>query len=93
MEENKLYKILITGHVQGVGYRWRATAEARILGIKGLVKNLSDGNVYIEAEGTVQQLDNFVAWCKKGPGHGFVESVDIEVFPAVKNYTEFRIEY
>jgi acylphosphatase len=56
------------------------------------VKNLSDGNVYIEAEGTVQQLDDFVNWCKKGPGHGFVESVKLEVFPPL-NYTEFRIEY
>ena len=71
MEENKLYKILITGHVQGVGYRWRATGEARILGIKGFVKNLSDGNVYIEAEGTVQQLDNFVSLVQKRSGPRF----------------------
>ena len=92
MEEKKLYKIIITGHVQGVGYRWRASGEARTLGINGFVKNLSDGNVYIEAEGMVQQLDDFVDWCKKGPGHGYVESVNIEVFPPV-NYTDFRIEY
>ena len=92
MEENKLYKIHITGYVQGVGYRWRASGEARIRGIKGFVKNLSDGSVYIEAEGTVQQLDDFVNWCKKGPGHGFVESVITEVFPPA-NYTDFRIEY
>lgn len=92
MKENKLYKIHITGHVQGVGYRWRASAEARNRGIKGFVKNLSDGSVYIEAEGTVQQLDDYVNWCKKGPGHGLVESVNIEVFPPV-SYTDFRIEY
>jgi acylphosphatase len=91
MEEKLLYKIHVTGHVQGVGFRWSAIREARNRDIKGFIKNLSNGNVYIEAEGSIDQLNIFVEWCKKGPGFGFVESVNIDSFPPV-NYTDFRIE-
>jgi acylphosphatase len=92
MEEKLLYKIHISGQVQGVGFRWSASSEARSRGIKGFVKNLSNGSVYIEAEGSREQLNAYVEWCKKGPGFGFVESINIDTFPPV-NYTDFRIEY
>jgi acylphosphatase len=92
MEEKLLYKIHVLGRVQGVGFRWSAVNKARDLGIKGYVKNLSDGSVYIEAEGYSEQLEAFVEWCKKGPGYGFVESVKSDPFPP-ENYSDFHIEY
>jgi acylphosphatase len=92
MEEKLLYKIHVTGHVQGVGFRWSAVKEARVLYIKGFVRNLSDGSVYLEAEGSITQLNTFVEWCKKGPGFGFVESVTVVTVPPV-NHTDFRIEF
>ena len=90
MEEKLLYKIHITGRVQGVGFRWSAANEARNRDIKGFVKNLSDGSVYLEAEGSLIQLNIFVDWCKKGPAFGSVESVTIDTAPPV-NYLDFRI--
>jgi acylphosphatase len=90
MEEKVLYKINISGRVQGVGFRWSAAREARLRGINGFVRNLQDGNVYIEAEGSREQLDSFAEWCREGPG--LVESVTKDSFPPV-NYREFRIEY
>jgi acylphosphatase len=92
MKDKVLYKIHVTGWVQGVGFRWSAAKEAADRGINGFVKNLSDGSVYIEAEGSREQLNAFVEWCRKGPGFGLVESVNAEVFPPV-NYTDFRIEH
>jgi acylphosphatase len=92
MEEKHLYKILVSGWVQGVGFRWSALREARKLGITGFVKNMPDGNVYIEAEGTGKQMEAFLSWCNKGPGPGFVESVKTEVCPPA-NFTDFRIEH
>jgi acylphosphatase len=91
MDEKLLYKIHVMGRVQGVGFRWSAANEARNLGIKGFVKNLSNGSVYIEAEGFREQLNAFIEWCKKGPGFGFVESVNADPAP-LANYTDFRIE-
>ena len=91
MEEKLHYKIHISGHVQGVGFRWAAVREARNIGINGFVQNLSDGRVYIEAEGTPDQLNVFVDWCKRGPGFSVVDSVNVDPSTPV-NHTEFRIK-
>ena len=85
------YKIRITGHVQGVGFRYSAAGEARFRGIRGFVKNMPDGSVYIEAEGSPEQLNAFVEWCKKGPRMGLVESVTADPAPLV-NHTHFKIK-
>jgi acylphosphatase len=90
MEEKLLYKIHVRGYVQGVGFRWSAVREAKRKDISGFVKNMSDGSVYIEAEGSKKQLEAFVEWCIKGPG--YVESVTADPYPPV-NYREFRVEY
>ena len=92
MENKLLYKIRVTGQVQGVGFRWSAATEARSQGITGYIKNLPDGSVYIEAEGSSEQLNAFVEWCKQGPGFSFVESVNVDFFPPV-NYVDFRIAH
>jgi acylphosphatase len=92
MDQKLLYRIVVKGHVQGVGFRWSASKEAINRDINGFARNSSDGSVYIEAEGKKEQLDSFVEWCKKGPRLSIVESVTVNVYPAV-NYTEFRIEH
>ena len=92
MDEKLHYRIHIIGRVQGVGFRRYVVNEARYLGIKGFVKNLPDGSVYVEAEGSFEALNLFIEWCKKGPGFSFVESVKAESFPPV-NHIGFKIEY
>lgn len=74
----KHYKIRVTGRVQGVWYRKHTKAEADRLGVKGFVRNEPDGAVYIEAEATADVLENFVAWCRKGPDAARVEDVLVE---------------
>lgn len=90
MEEKLLYKIHINGYVQGVGYRWSAVRAAKNFRIKGFVKNLPDGSVYIEAEGLRRDLKYFVDWCKRGPG--YVESVTADPYPPI-NYPDFTVHY
>lgn len=92
MTQKLLYKINVIGRVQGVGFRWRAANEARDRGITGYIKNLSDGSVYIEAEGLEEQLNAFVEWCRKSPGFSIVETLNLDPSPPV-NYTDFRIEH
>jgi acylphosphatase len=90
MEDIILYRIHVKGRVQGVGFRYTAVREAKRRGITGFVKNQYDGSVYIEAEGSREQLLDFVEWCRRGPG--FVKSVTADTGP-LENYTDFRVEY
>ena len=53
----KNLKIIISGRVQGVFFRRFAKINAERLGIKGYVKNLSDGNVEINASSEKEKLD------------------------------------
>lgn len=87
-----LYKIQVWGRVQGVGYRQACLKEARFRGLKGFVKNLSDGSVYVEVEGEKPQLDEMLNWCKIGTGYGYVEEVQLEISEA-KNHSSFVINY
>jgi acylphosphatase len=70
--------ITVSGIVQGVYYRQSAKEKALELGISGIVKNLPDGNVHILATGTPELLDQLVLWCKQGPKHAKVTSVDVK---------------
>jgi acylphosphatase len=93
MEETKvLYKIVVTGRVQGVGFRQSCLREARYLGISGYVKNLPDGSVYIEAEGTPGTVSLLVDWCRHGPVFGSTEDISVEIGKPV-NHKLFIIRY
>lgn len=87
-----LYRIRISGRVQGVGFRWNSAREARQMGITGFVKNLPDGGVYVEAEGEREILEIFVEWCRAGPPFSSVESVEVSSSEPV-GYREFVISH
>jgi acylphosphatase len=82
--------ILVSGRVQGVFYRASAKTKADELGLMGFVQNLPDGKVYIEAEGSNENLDQFKAWCSEGPPRAQVERVEITE-GELKNYTSFGV--
>ncbi|WP_298317346.1 acylphosphatase [uncultured Aquimarina sp.] len=88
----KHYKISVKGKVQGVWYRKSTLEKALELNIKGIVKNQSDGSVYIEAEGNENQLKIFLEWCTQGPKFAEVSDVskkeDVPLF-----YRFFEILY
>lgn len=69
---------LISGRVQGVGYRAFARRSAEALNLRGWTRNLKDGRVEILAQGSSESLSLFAAKLKKGPVHGHVESVATE---------------
>jgi acylphosphatase len=89
MKKNLTIKIV--GEVQGVGFRDAAYWTARKLSIFGFIMNESDGTVYIEAEGDEEALEEFLAWCRKGPITARVSSVEIEWADAHGKFTGFRI--
>ena len=81
----------IFGRVQGVGYRYSCLKAANDYGIKGFVKNRSDGSVYVEAEGDEAQLTKFRLWCFNGPPMAKVTNIN-ESEGEMKDFDSFRIE-
>lgn len=84
------YIIIVKGRVQGVGYRAFTFKLAKSLGLVGYVKNMPDGTVKIEAEGTKENLDRFAVLCEKGPGWAYVEKIILIESP-VQGYRDFKI--
>jgi acylphosphatase len=83
--------IRITGRVQGVFYRASAHEKANEIGVCGFVRNERDGSVCLEAEGTTEQLQELVLWCKQGPARARVDQV--EAIPGhVCGFTCFEIK-
>jgi len=80
--------LTIYGHVQGVGFRYFVKSKADLLGITGFVKNKPNGIVYAEAEGEQEQLELFIALCRQGPSHAWVERVDLQYCP-LQNFSGF----
>ncbi len=88
----KHINLKIKGKVQGVWYRKSTFDEAKRLGLKGFVRNESDGSVYAEAEGEEEVLDALIAWCKVGPRLARVSEVEVEEGP-MEDFTAFEVRY
>lgn len=70
-------RVLITGRVQGVGFRAACARAARQLGVAGEVRNLDDGRVEVVVTGPSPAVDQLVAWCRRGPRGARVERVAV----------------
>jgi acylphosphatase len=85
-------KFLITGRVQGVGYRYFAERWASQLGIRGYVKNLWDGNVEVYAIGDMVALEELKRQLADGPRSAHVVAVNESDEPVDTRYKHFMIE-
>ncbi len=88
---NKTLVAVVTGMVQGVGFRWATVRQARALGLKGLVRNLADGRVEVVAEGEESRLERLGAWLAHGPAGAHVRSLDSRLEPYRGAYTDFEV--
>lgn len=83
----------ITGYVQGVFYRATTRETALRLGLKGWVRNRSDGSVEAVAEGDDASVDSFMEWCGKGPPGATVHGVEVKREKYAGEFTSFQIRY
>jgi acylphosphatase len=82
---------IISGKVQGVGYRYNSQQQAQQLGITGWVKNLTSGQVEIIAEANTATLRQFEKWLALGPPNAKVTKVDVETLTAENAFSTFSI--
>ena len=69
-------RVVVTGRVQGVGYRAWAERNARELGLSGWVRNLRDGTVEATFSGPPDRVDEMIGRCRRGPSHARVEVLE-----------------
>lgn len=67
----------ISGKVQGVFFRATAKEVARLHKISGWIKNTYDDKVEALITGEKEDVEKFIAWCKRGPEKANVENVTI----------------
>ena len=69
-------RFVVSGRVQGVGFRYATRAQALAMGVRGHAVNRVDGTVEVLAVGEPGALDALAAWLQRGPDHARVDRVE-----------------
>lgn len=85
--------IIVSGMVQGVGFRFFASRLARQMGLTGWVKNLSTGQVEIQIEGARGLIEAYIQDLKTGNAYARVRSVQAEWHPFTGKYKTFDVTF
>lgn len=70
-------RVVVTGRVQGVGFRWSTQHEAQRIGATGWVRNRPDGSVEAVVEGSEHVVEAMLRWLRRGPASAAVIGVEI----------------
>ena len=83
--------IVVSGMVQGVGFRYFIHHHASQLGLTGWVRNLPNGDVEIQAEGNREFVESLVTYAQRGPSLAVVSNVRLEWKAPSSQFTSFEI--
>lgn len=86
-------RVIIEGRVQGVFFRHHTQETAFKLGVKGWVKNRSDGRVEAVFEGDQERVDQIIQWCHRGPFEARVIKVHLNWEIYTGEFEDFSITY
>ena len=84
-------RVVIRGDVQGVFFRDSTREEAESRGVRGWVRNRSDGAVEAVFEGAAAAVDAMVEWCRSGPSRAQVEAMDVSLEPETDGFDGFEV--
>lgn len=93
MPELASVKAVVHGYVQGVFFRAYVSKSARVLGLKGYVRNLPGGKVEVQAEGNREDLERLVKQLEIGPPEAVVEKVEANYSDYTGLFSNFEIRY
>ena len=83
--------LVITGCVQGVGFRWYVLQTASALGLTGEVRNRTDGAVVVEVEGAHGAIEALLETAREGPAMAMVRQVDVSWSKGAAQFGDFHI--
>ena len=85
-------RFIYSGHVQGVGFRWRAKKAAEMYGVTGWVRNDWNGSVTMEVQGSEEQIDQVTVAIRRGM-YIRIDTIECRTIPADPDERGFRTEY
>jgi acylphosphatase len=89
----KAVAAVVSGRVQGVGFRWATRRAAQALGVSGWVANAPDGTVHAFAQGDEESVDEFVTFLRHGPPGATVTDVEVSEKPTRPGVLGFDIRH
>lgn len=87
----KSVKVIISGKVQGVSFRYYTYRKALSLLLNGYVRNLSTGEVEAEFEGEEENINEMLEWCYEGSPNSLVRNVEVFHYNFKNQYYDFKI--
>lgn len=81
----------ISGRVQGVFYRATTSEEAQSRGLTGWVRNMPDGHVEAEVQGTPEKVDELIEECRTGPPMARVEDIEVSDVETEPDEQRFQV--
>lgn len=91
MEAESSVKLIVSGKVQGVSFRWFTVQAAREYGLNGYAKNMNDGTVEVVAEGPKARLELLIEKVKQGPPFSSVDEVAVAWNNPTNQFSDFNI--
>lgn len=86
--------MIVSGRVQGVGFRFTTQMKAAEVGVTGWVKNLPNDTVEVEVEGQTEYVYTFIDQIKAGPSPSAqIDDVELNLYEDLKDYQKFTIVY
>ena len=86
-------EIVVSGLVQGIGFRYFTQRKARQYNLSGYVKNLPNGNVLCEVEGDDGIVRDFIKELKIGPSFSRVSGATVNTSSDLYGYKSFEVRY
>ena len=85
--------VFYSGRVQGVGFRYETESMAQRLGLKGWVKNLTDGRVELVCEGAKAKIESLLSEVRESSLGRHIKNVDCVWEKPTQTYEDFRVEF
>lgn len=85
--------VRVKGRVQGVSFRYNSQSAAKTLDLVGWIRNEPDGSVYVVAEGSQENLDQFLNYLRRGPRGARVSDIDYSWSEATSEFSDFVIRW
>lgn len=86
-------RLVVSGRVQGVGFRYSTVEQGRRLGLNGWARNTRDGRVEVVAEGPAEKVEKLARWCESGPPSARVGGVERELVERGEPLEGFGVRY